>query len=159
MDWGPFQGQRRCQRTAAAWVRETGPEPALSELRLACGRHLNQKCSVHLWALLMSLLGLTLGGAAARELAPDPYAASQLLAPNPYVGPNAKPGVLALAPTPYGRPRARRNPRREALPLAAMPYAGSVSQAQPNHVASHPALLAPSPYELTGQRELAPLPY
>jgi len=107
----------------------------------------------------MSLLGLTLGGAAPRELAPDPYLVGQPLAPDPYVAPDSTPGVLALAPMPYGRPQTRRDPRPGVLPLAAMPYVSSAPPAQRNHALLHPATLAPSPYELRGQRELAPLPY
>jgi len=106
----------------------------------------------------MSLLGLSLGGSAPRELAPDPYAAGQPLAPNPYFELNSMPGELALAPSPYGRPHVRRHPRPGVLPLAAMPYASSVRPAQRTHAVLRSAALAPSPYEIP-QRELAPLPY
>jgi len=106
----------------------------------------------------MSLLGLTLGGGAARELAPDPYAAGQPLAPNPYVEPESMPDALALAPSPYRRPHARRHLRPGVLPLAAMPYASSAPRAERHQALFSPAALAPSPYEMP-QRELAPLPY
>ncbi|HKO91032.1 MAG TPA: hypothetical protein VJU61_07770 [Polyangiaceae bacterium] len=112
---------------------------------------------MQIWALLMSLLGLTWGGSAPPELAASPYASSSPLAPDPYLQPEPVPAVLVLAPMPYGRRHVRRISRANALPLAAMPYAGP-AQAEQAHAALHPAALAPSPYEL-GQPELAPLPY
>jgi len=114
---------------------------------------------VLLWALLLSLLGLTWGGSAQRELAPNPYLSSPPLAPDPYVQLEPVPVVLTLAPTPHGSSHVRRDPRAKVLPLAAMPYVSHAQRVESHHAVLRPAALAPSPYELPGQAELAPLPY
>jgi hypothetical protein len=102
---------------------------------------------------------------ATRELAPDPYSSSFVLAPSPYpvtsdtrkapaqVNRRSRRAQLLdarLAPSPYEAPSAW---------LAPMPYAGRLPERERARPSAQPLALAASPYARAATAELAPDPY